>query len=310
MDLRHMRHFVAVAEELHFARAASRLNIAQPPLSQSIKRLEDHLGVVLLNRSRRSVELTDAGRVFLEEARRTLMHAELARKLTQREGARVPEVRVGFIGPALYRVLPAFMVRFRACEPGVHIRLFERSSHEQVEGAGSGDLDVGFIVGATRQVEDCDSMIVERAATVAAVPAHWPLARKRSVSLHELAQQPFVMPPERFASKTSHAKAIFNRVGAAPPVVQEVLQTNTALTLVGAGIGCSLTTATAALAEPRNVRFLEIEDGVPRSLDWELAMVWRADLISRAAGAFIKTVGECLRENPGVLQVTARPTRI
>lgn len=309
MDLRHMRQFVAVAEELHFARAAKRLNMAQPPLSQAIRRLEDHLGIVLLNRSRRSVELTDAGRVFLNEARRTLAHAELAQKLARREADKLPEVRVGFIGPALYRVLPAFLLRFRTVEPDIDVRLFEGNSVEQLQGIGRGDLDLGFIVGTTRQIEECNSMVVERASMVAAVPANWPLARQTSIRLKELADQPFVLPPGRYVKEAYYALTIFNRVGVSPRVVQEVLQTNTALSLVGAEIGCSLTAATAALAEPRNVAFLEIEDEVPRTMDWELAMIWRSDLIGRPARTFIEVVRSCLCDNPQVLEATARPRR-
>jgi DNA-binding transcriptional LysR family regulator len=285
------------------------LNIAQPPLSQSIRRLEQHLGVTLLERSRRNVEMTEAGRVFLEEARRTLMHAELARKLARRVAIKRPEVRVGFIGPALYRVLPAFLKRYRSTEPAADVRLFELSSRSQVAGVSNGDLDIGFLITGNDDIEDCDEMIVERAAIVAAVPSDWPLARRASISPEELASQPFVQPPERFAGK-GYAMTIFNRVGVAPEVVQEVLQTNTALSLVGAGIGCTLTTATAALAEPRNVSFLEIEGDVPRATDWILTMIWRSDIASRAAKAFVDTVAECLEQNPDVLSVTARPQRI
>lgn len=300
MDLRHMRHFVAVAEELHFGKAAQRLNIAQPPLSQSIRRLEVDIGVELFDRSRRSVELTSAGRIFLVEARRTLKHADLARKMAQREAARPAEACVSFVGPALYRVLPDMLFRHRAVAPGVNIRLFEAPSPAQVEGIMAGDFDIGFMVGGTAMSADCESMVMERAALVAAVPASWALAERGAISLALLAEQPFIRPPPKYSPHPSEMFDIFKSVGMMPNVVQEARQTNTTLGLVGAGLGCSLVMETAALARPGNVKFLPIED-LPPYRRWELVMVWNPEYIGPLAADFLVVAKSYVRENAQVL---------
>ncbi len=295
MDLRHMRHFVAVAEELHFGKAAQRLNIAQPPLSQSIRRLEIDLGLELFDRSRRSVELTDAGRVFLIEARRTLKHADLARKMAQREAARLPETRVSFIGPALYRVLPDLLVRFRAASQNVSVRLFEASSPEQVAGLLSGDFDVGFIVGAT-EIGECEGFTMERAPLIAAVPANWRIAEQSTITLAKLAEQPFIRPPPKYSPHPGEMLDLFKRLGVMPEIVQEARQTNTTLSLVGAGLGCSLVMATAVLARPGNVKFLPIED-LPAHRPWELQMIWHPEHINQLTEDFLSIAKRYAREH-------------
>lgn len=296
MDLRHMRHFVAVAEELHFGRAALRLNIAQPPLSQSIRRLETDIGVELFDRTRRNVELTSAGKVFLAEARRTLRHAELAQKMAQREASRPAETRVSFVGPALYRVLPDLLFRHRAIAPKVNIRLFEAASPAQVEGILAGDFDIGFMVGGTATGTECETMVMERAPLLAAVPASWKLAEQSSISLEQLAEQPFIRPPPKYSPHPTEMFNIFKRVGVMPVVVQEARQTNTALGLIGAGLGCSLVMATAALAKPGNVKFLPIDD-LPTYRRWELMMVWHPEYIGPLAADFLAVAKTYVREN-------------
>lgn len=298
MDLRHMRHFIAVAEELHFGRAAQRLNIAQPPLSQSIQRLELDLGVQLFNRSRRGVEMTDAGRVLLEEARRTLMHAELARKMTQRAAEQIPEVRVAFVGPALYQVLPDMLLRFRAVAPDVEVRLFEQPSPDQIIGIEAGDFDIGFCTGATAKFAEGESMIVERAPFAAAVPADWPLAQRASVTLAELAEQPWIQSPSKYnAHAAAGTLSMFKNVGVVPKVVQEATQTNTTLSLVGAGLGCAMVTATAALAQPRNVRIMPISDATALA-QWELVMVWHPRQMSIRARQFVEVAQRYVEDQP------------
>lgn len=302
MDLRQMRQFLAVAEELHFGRAAIRLNMAQPPLSQAIRRLELSLGVDLFNRSRRNVALSEAGKVFLIEARRTLLQAEVARKMAQSAGAETPEVRISFIGPALYQVLPEILVQFRAEVPDVHARLFEAATPQQIEGILSGDYHIGFITHGIRH-SGCDSKLVERSRFVAAVPADSPMAARTTISLAELAEQPFILPPRKYAEQ-SETLDLFKNVGVVPRVAQEASQTNTTLSLVSAGLGSSLVMATAALQTMRNVRFLQIEDDISPA-SWELAMAWHPEQLTDHARRFLSIVNRHLSENPRLLDPDA-----
>jgi DNA-binding transcriptional LysR family regulator len=292
-----MRQFVAVAEELHFGRAARRLNMAQPPLSQSIRRLEADLGVELFDRSGRGVELTRAGAAFLEQARRTLVQADLARKVARREAERAPEVRVSFIGPALYRILPALLVSHRSAVPGVHLRLFEHSSPEQVAALAAGEFDIGFVTATHARETDGELLLVERTRFLAAVPADWEIGARGAVTLAQLAEQPFILPPQRYAAQSSEIMAAFKRIGSMPRVAQEATQTNTTVRLIGAGLGCSIVVATAAMIPAPNVRFLPIDDEVQLPL-WEMFMVWHPGQIGEVAGAFVEFVREFMAAHP------------
>ncbi len=297
-----MRQFVAVAEELHFGRAALRLNMAQPPLSQAIRRLELSLGIDLFNRSKRNVELSEAGKVFLIEAKRTLLQADVARKMAQSAAADTPEVRISFIGPALYQLLPEILVRFRAVAPNVHARLFESPTPRQIEGILSGDFHVGFITHGIRHA-GCESKLVERSSFVAAVPADSPLALCKSVSLAELAQQPFILPPTKYTER-SETLNLFKSAGVVPRVEQEASQTNTTLSLVSAGLGCSIVMATSALQAIRNVTFLPITDELPHAR-WELAMAWHPDHLSAETRSFLDLVTDHVANNPDLLDLDA-----
>src|SRR5215213_5120574 len=141
IDLRHLRYFLVVAEELHFSRAAERLDIAQPPLSQMIRRLEHELGVSLFHRTKRQVSLTDAGVVFREEAERTLAQAERAIRCARRANrGELGRLAVGFIGSAAYSVLPSIVRRFREQYPDVDLTLQELSTIQQVHALRDGQL--------------------------------------------------------------------------------------------------------------------------------------------------------------------------
>jgi len=301
MSFRQMQHFVTVAEELHFGRAAKRLNMAQPPLSQSIRRLEADLDVELLIRSRHGVELTAAGAIFLSEARQALVHADLARKLARREAQKAQEVRVGFIGPALYRLLPQLLVAFAQDNTAIDVRLYEERSTVQVKSMLQGETDVGFVTAGSQEIEDFDTLVVERAMLVAAVPGDWPLADRTSVTLAELADYPLILPPaQNYATQPRQVLKMFGGAGRIPNIIQESTHSNTTLSLVGAGVGFSIITGTAALANPANVRFIAIPDHVP-SPEWGLMMIWRDAQLTNAARRFVDFTREYVANRPELM---------
>jgi len=299
-----MRHFIAVAEELHFGRAARRLNMAQPPVSQSIKRLEAFLGVELFIRAKGGVgvTMTEAGRAFLAEAKRTLMQAELACKTAQRAAAGIADVRICFVGPALYRILPELILKFHEVHPAIDIQLFERASPEQIAGIHAGEFDIGFMIAGTTRTDGMDTFVVQRNHHMAAVPANWPLARKTSVSLRELEGLPFIRPPKKFLQQSS--KLLFSDTASfAPRVTQEAAQINTTISLVGAGLGCSIVTGAAAATKPRNVKFLPIRD-YPSKERAELIMAWLPDHDNKSASSFVKAAKDYVAANPSLLDDT------
>jgi DNA-binding transcriptional LysR family regulator len=302
-----MRHFVAVAEELHFGRAALRLHMAQPPLSQSIRRLEDDLGVLLFKRSRLGVEMTEAGHVFLGEARRTLLQAELARKITRRADSGTPEVRISFIDHALRYIVPPLTMKFRQALPNVQIDLLEEISSAQVKSLFAGDRDIAFVLPGTMPVnENFEQFVVQRTRFVAAVPADWPLAKQGSITLLELSKQPFIRPPEKYLHRLPETLAIFQNVGVLPQVVQEVVQQTVALGLVGAGMGCSLVSANAVATPPHNVKFLRISDHPPNR-HWELIMLWNPDRVSPSSAVFVQLAKDHVAANPQLIDLSDGP---
>jgi len=286
-----MRHLVAVAEELHFGRAAQRLNMAQPPLSQSIKRLEDELGVRLLERSRSGVSLTHAGEVFLNEARRTLMQADLTREVTLRAaktGANV--ISVSFIGPAMFRLLPPILAAHRTQHPDITIKLSSLSSPEQMIAIMEGRLDIAFLHPSVDLIEGADSITVERCRFLAGIPENWPLAAQESVTLGELAEFPLIIPPLREApARVSAMLNAFRDVGASPHIVQEAMQTLTTMSLVAGGLGSALLMETAADLGTQGIAFRPISD-LPPNVRWETAMVWHPNHVSRGARSFMEQV--------------------
>ncbi|KQX88138.1 LysR family transcriptional regulator [Variovorax sp. Root473] len=257
MDIRQLRHFIALAETLNFHRAAERLHMAQPPLSASIRRLEEQVGVPLFLRNRRGTELTPAGTAALDEARRTVFHAEQFTKVAQAASrGEAGLLRVGFVGSATYALMPRVLPRFRARYPGVQLVLGESTTARIVAMVENGDVDVGLVRFPIGRACKARVFPAERDVFVAALPAGHALARRRRLALSDLAAEPFVMYGAMEVPGL-HAAALLacQQAGFIPDVQQEAVQVQTLISLVESGLGVALVPSVAARHVARNVVF-------------------------------------------------------
>ena len=241
IELRHLRYFAAVAEELHFGRAAQRLHIAQPPLSQQIRKLEEMLGYPLFTRTSRSVRLTAAGTVFLESTRRTLRNVQRdideARSIGRGE---VGSLHVGFVGSAMLTALPGVFRTYREAYPRVRLHLHESFTSRVIEGLENGTLDTGILRDGD-QVEGLQVTTILSERFVAVLPANHARAKQKSISPAALRDEPFVYYPRSAGARAFEKPlTIFEAYGFRPQIVQEASHWLTLLRLVGAGLGVAV----------------------------------------------------------------------
>lgn len=293
MELRHLRYYVAVAEELHFHRAADRLHISQPPLSQQIRALERELGVVLLERNRRSVAMTAAGTAFLRDAREILAAVDAATE-TVRSVARgeAGRLAVGFVGSAMHGALPGVLRAHRRAYAQVQLVLTELPTAGQLEALMSGRIDVGVIRPPVRE----PGLAFETIHTepfVVALPEDHALAARDEVALAELVAEPFVLLARREAPGLyeSLGQAMAD-AGGMPGAVQEAREMQTVVGLVAAGLGVSLVPASVGADEHRGVAYRPIAGTAPTV---ELALAWRRDDRSPVLEAFLATARASVR---------------
>ncbi len=241
MELRHLRHFVALAEEEHFGRAAERVFVVQQALSNSIKNLEDEVGVPLVLRTTRRVQLTPAGREFLIAARATLEQADQvigrARRAARGE---VGRLTLGFVSGLAFGGLPEVVRTFRELYPNVSVVLQELTAQEQEAGLRAAQLDIGLMLLPVRD-PGFASEALWRQELVAALPSSHPLTRKPSLSIADFAQEPFVFFPRQIrATYYDQVTRWCAAAGFAPRIVQEAIEVPTLLSLVAAGLGVFL----------------------------------------------------------------------
>jgi len=241
LELRYLWYFVAVAEELSFSRAATRIGIAQPPLSQQIQKLEALLGCVLFDRRGRRVRLTDAGTLLVGEARRLLADAAHTTQLLRRSGrGETGTLTIGFWPSTLFSPLPLAVRRFREQFPQVAVRLRELFPPDHIEALHAGTIDVA-ILREPKPEPGILELPVLAETFVAAVPADHRLGKLRTIAASRLRDEPFVLFP-RDSAPGLHARllGLCRRAGFEPRVVQEVEEWHTIISLVEAGIGVSL----------------------------------------------------------------------
>ena len=245
MELRHLRYFVALAEELHFGRAAARLGISQPPLSQQIKILEDLLSVRLFNRTNRRVELTQAGRFFLAEARATLERAERAVSVaTRAQRGELGELRIGMFpsAPLLARIGDAILT-FRRNHPGVQLVLNEIESHQQTQGLMEGREHVAIVRSAAAPALPEELQVTEliREPFRVMMRSDHPLAQRRKIPIGALAQESFVFYGDRMGKTLPHQVHVLCRSAGFEPRIGQLANGNATITgLVAAGLGIAV----------------------------------------------------------------------
>ncbi|MDR3630489.1 MAG: LysR family transcriptional regulator [Desulfocapsaceae bacterium] len=291
MELRHLRYFIAVAEELHFGRAARRLAMAQPPLSQQIKALEEEIGAVLLQRTKRQVELTTAGQVFLIEARKTIIQAKQAVRSAQRAArGELGQLAVGFVGSAIYGKVPSLFRLMRTRFPEVSLLLQDLTSEDQVEAIKKNRIDVGLVRPPLQAVEPLAMRVIWREPLVVALPAGNPLSLQKVIAVEALARESFIQIPRQVAPGFyDQVMQVCAQAGFSPQVVQEARTTPTIVSLVAGGMGVSLLPASLQGLQHAGVVYRPLQEPSPVI---DMAVIWRPDDPSPTLRSFLEIVWE------------------
>lgn len=292
MELRHLRYFVMVAEELHFGRAAERLHMTQQPLSQQIYQLEAELGVSLFHRTKRRIQLTDAGKVFFEESRHLLLQADQAmEKARQAARGEIGRLSIGFSGFATYSVLPKVLQTFRERFPQVELNLEEMTTSVQIQALQEKQIHLGLMIPPVNDKSLLVELLLQEPLVVVLPETHL-LAKKPELALSALANEPFILVPRHLEpGYYDQCISLFQQAGFSPKVVQKASQKQTILGLVSAGMGVSL-----APASIRNIcRAGVVYTNLSTSAKVNLAAVWQQDETSSVLQAFLEVVREIVR---------------
>ncbi|CAH0443957.1 HTH-type transcriptional regulator TdfR [Ralstonia syzygii subsp. syzygii] len=309
MDLRQLRYFVTVAEELHFGRAAARLAMTQPPLSQQIRALEEELGVTLFQRTQRSVALTPVGARWLVEVRRVLAEAAALPALAQRLArGEVGSLSLAFVSTADYGILPAMLRHFRDARPDVQVQLREATSDVQIEALLADEIDAGVVIAhhIGSVPGELEYRPLAREGLVLAAPtaraAQWGARPGRPIALADVAAEPLIIFPRRSAPAlydiiTSYHAAHGGAQEASTRIAQEAIQMQTIVSLVSAEMGVALVPASLCNLQRTGVVYLELAEPSPAI---ETGLVWRRDAVSPVLPWFVASAEAVARlhDNP------------
>ena len=289
IELRQLNQFVAVAEELSFRKAATRLHMSQPPLSNAIKRMEDVLGKPLFDRGRRHVRLTPAGEVLLREARRTLTQAAHAIALAQRAtDGMTGSIRLSFVASAALGPLPDLIRRFRGDYPEVDVIVDSDTTGAQLQSLRRDAIDIALVVGPLQESKGLAIHTFREEKMLLAVPAGHRLATAKSVQLVQVRDESFIsFPFSAGPGFESIFLAACQRAGFFPKIVQEVSQMVTKIMLVASGAGVALVPASFATLQMPDVAYVPVREG-RRPMAYSLAFVTQARQGNAMVDAFIQ----------------------
>ncbi len=290
-ELRHLVYFREVARQLHYRKAAETLAVAQPALSRSITQLETALGVDLLTRTRRKVELTTAGRAFLERIEPLLRGlAAVPRDIQALAGGQAGQVRVAFTGLAMATVLPGILRDFNRRYPGIRVELNESPTSAQLESLMNGEIACGFFHPDSATTPGLATKVLMQEKNGVLLPAGHPLAKAKKLRLRDLAGTPFVMFPRAHnPGFYDRVLAAFRQAGVSPRIADEVWPRANAIGLVRAGLGATFMSPSEAKQLPSEVTFRPIDGPAPES---RLVLGWRKDApTDPALGAFLTVAG-------------------
>ncbi|HEX7630888.1 MAG TPA: LysR family transcriptional regulator [Lacunisphaera sp.] len=290
-ELRHLVYFREVARQLHFRKAAEALAVAQPALSRSIAQLETALGVDLLNRTRRRVELTAPGKAFLDRIEPLLRGlAAVPGDIQALAGGQAGQVRVAFTGLAMATVLPGILREFNRRYPGIRVELNESPTSAQLEALKSGEIACGFFHPDATPPAGLSTKLLLQEKNGVLLPADHRLAHAPKLRLRDLAETPFVMFPRAHnPGFYDRVLAAFQQAGVTPRIADEVWPRANAMGLVRAGLGATFMTPSEAQQLPAEVTFRALDGPVPES---RLVLGWRKDAApDPALGAFLVVAG-------------------
>lgn len=293
MELRHIRYFIAVAEDENVSRAAQKLHLSQPALSRQVADLEEELGFLLLERTAKSVRLTEAGRVFLREGRAVLDRVDEAVRLARSvAGGGAGELNVGYAPTPTVRLLPATLRAFQTRFPNVRVRLWDLSTEEMLEGVRNGKLQIAMLVRPT------DTMLsglhyeelTSDQMRLAVSPSH-ALASGNSVTLKQVVEEPLVAYEERnYPEYREYLKALFDGSGKSPRIVQEHDSGTSLFAAVEAGSGVAFLPQSLACVVGARLKLIPI---TPEPPPLSIGMVWRGKKLENVAAEFLKAAKGC-----------------
>src|ERR687897_170243 len=284
-ELRHLRYFIAVAEELNFSWAAERMHMAQPPLSAAIRQLEGELGVDLFVRTTREVKLTDAGHAFLAGARRTLADAERAAEDAKRAAAgELGRLRIAFSWSTRFETLPALGRAFRASHPRVDVLAQEMWNARMPPAFRNGSIDIALSL-CPEIAADLELAPIRKERLLALLPRTHPLAREEAIPLSALAAEDFIVFPREIAPRLHDAfMAIYRRAGFEPQVRNESFHTGWDLGVLAEIPAAAVAPETVAGGLPHGIVAVAVSEPTD---SLETCLVWRADDPSPAVAAFV-----------------------